>query len=294
MYQNQIRTLYANFSPAYRRIADYILSHYQDAVFMTAAEIGRAARVDTALVVRFAQRLGYPGFPELIADVQEHVKQELRAVYQPTEGDNSPVQVFRRNLLQDRNNLDYMLLHLDEKNLLEVIGLFNQASRIFVIGEGTVNHFAEAFVLRLLLAGYSAYVISSEMTSQASMIAILSPGDLVIGVGTTAMNPGVATIIREAREIGAHTVGITSSMTHPVAAAAQHVLHVPVFTVGITPSWTAIAAVLHAFIQVLSLSQDNLSAERVMRMDHYLKIYEGVLKKGLMGLRATITEYRAV
>ena len=32
---------------------------------------------------------------------------------EPPEGDNSPAQVYRRNLMQDRNNLDYSLLHFD-------------------------------------------------------------------------------------------------------------------------------------------------------------------------------------
>ena len=65
MYRDHIRTIYEHLSPGYRRIADFLLTHYQDAAFMTAAEVARQASVDTALVVRFAQRLGYPGYPEL-------------------------------------------------------------------------------------------------------------------------------------------------------------------------------------------------------------------------------------
>ncbi len=258
---------------------------------MTAAEIGRSAQVDTALVVRFAQRLGYPGFPELIAEVQEHVRQELRAVYQSAEGDDSPVQVFRRNLLQDRNNLDYMLMHLDEKALEEVIHLFDRASRIFVIGEGHTDSFAEAFVGRLLTLGFSAYTISSEVTRQAAILAILTPADVVVGIGVTALNPGSTVVIREARAVGAHTIGIVASMTTPVATAAQHVLQAPALTSGMMPSWTAIAAVLHAIIQVLALEVGDLAAERVLREDHFLGIYEEVLRKDLARVRASIAEF---
>ena len=77
MYRDRIRTIYEHLSPGYRRIADFLLTHYQDAAFMTAAEVARQATVDTALVVRFAQRLGYPGYPELIGDIQEDVKRDL-------------------------------------------------------------------------------------------------------------------------------------------------------------------------------------------------------------------------
>lgn len=291
MYQDQIRSIYAQSSPGYRRIADFILDHYQDAAFMTAAEVGRAARVDTALVVRFAQRLGYSGFPGLIAEVQEHVKQDLRTVYQPGEGDDSPAQVFRRNVLQDRNNLDHLLQHLDEENLTAVIALVERASRIFVIGEGNASYLAEALAMRLLTFGYPAHNISPEMVGQAAIVAGLRETDLVIGIGMTAMNPGIAAVIREASAIGIPTVGVAPSLTHPVATAAQRVLHAPVQTAGVVPSWTAIAAVLHAVTQALALHPGNPTAEWAMRTDHFLKMYEEILKKDLVGVRASIGEY---
>lgn len=293
MYRDQIRAQYAQFSPGYRRIADYILNNYQDAAFMTAARIAQSVQVDTALVVRFAQRLGYPGFPELIADVQAEVKQDLRAIYQPVDGDDSPAQVFRRNLLQDRNNLDYMLQHLDERTLEEVVSRFGQASRIFVSGEGNVSYFAEAFATRLLVLGYSAHTISPEVAGQASILAGLRLSDLVVGIGMTAMNPGVAAVIRQAREAGVHTVGIVSALTHPVAGVAEHVIHAPVHTVGIMPSWAAMASVLHALTQALALGAGDLAAEWAMRTDHFLTIYERVLKSDLKGVRASIAEYGA-
>ena len=93
MYKERIRDIYEHLSPGYRRIADFLLKRYQDAAFMTAAEVGRASDVDTTLVVRFAQRLGYPGYPEMIADIQDDVKRDLREIYAPVEADNTPLGV---------------------------------------------------------------------------------------------------------------------------------------------------------------------------------------------------------
>ena len=159
----------ANSPPGYRRIADYLLNHYQDAAFMTAAEIARIVDVDTALVVRFAQRLGYPGFPELINEVQEEVKRDLRAVYEPPEGDNSPAQVYRRNLMQDRNNLDYSLLHFEAETVECVVKVLKEARRIFVAGEGNLTYLCEAFAARLVSLGYAAHPVSQELAGQAAM-----------------------------------------------------------------------------------------------------------------------------
>lgn len=292
MYKNQIRSLYEQLSPGYRRIADYLLNHYQDAAFMTAAEIGRSVQVDTALVVRFAQRLGYPGFPELIADVQEEVKRDLRAVYEPVEGDNAPKQVFRRNLLQDRHNLEYMLQHLDDGVITQVIGCLNEAKRVFVVGEGNVIYLAEAFAMRLLTLGYAASVMSHEFAGQAAITANLKPGDLFIGLSTTGMSLIVSTVLTGAREWGARTVAIVSSLTNPAAAAAELVLHVPVDAAGIMPSWTCIASVLHALTQVMANSRDDLAADWAMRTDHLLKTYWSALRSAKAAdVRQTMESY---
>ena len=77
MFREQIREHYDHLSRSYRRVADFILSDYRTAAFMTAAALADAVDVDTTTVVRFAQRLGYPGYPELIEDIQEQVKLEL-------------------------------------------------------------------------------------------------------------------------------------------------------------------------------------------------------------------------
>jgi DNA-binding MurR/RpiR family transcriptional regulator len=58
VYRDHVRTIYEHLSPGYRRIADFLLTHYQDAAFMTAAQVAKQASVDTALVVGFAPRQG--------------------------------------------------------------------------------------------------------------------------------------------------------------------------------------------------------------------------------------------
>lgn len=291
MYKDAIRAIYQHLSPGYRRIADFLLNYYQDAAFMTASAVAQATQVDTALVVRLAQRLGYPGFPELIAEIQEEVKRDLQAVYEPVAGDHTPAQVFRSNLAQDRNNLGYMLLHLDEAKLSEILEIFRDAKRIFVIGDGNVNFLAEAFTMRLVALGFFAYAVSVEVAGQAAIVAGLRPGDLVVTIGTMAMNPGVMAFVKSARDAGVRTVGIVPSMTNPIATAVEHVIHTPVSTSGLVSSWTTIAATLNALSQALALSTPGAAAEWAARTGHFLRRYEETLKQDLATVRATIAEY---
>jgi DNA-binding MurR/RpiR family transcriptional regulator len=291
VYKERIRTSYGQFSPGYRRIADFVLNRYQDAAFMTAAEIARSVQVDTALVVRFAQRLGYPGFPELINEVQEDVKQDLRTVYEPADGSKEPSQVFRRSLLQDRNNLDYVLLHLDPAELEQIVSLMNAAPRIFVGGEGNTSALAESFVSRLLTLGYQAHPVAVDLAGQAAIASGIRANDAFVGIGMTSMTPGVSVVLKVARNQGAQTIGIVPSVTHPIAAAAEHVLVAPVRTVGMVPSWTAIAAVLHGLTQALAVCRGDPAVDWVVRTDYFIRTYADALRHQLVTARDAIVEY---
>ena len=285
MYRDQIRTIYEHLSPGYRRIADFLLTHYQDAAFMTAAEVARAATVDTALVVRFAQRLGYPGYPELIGDIQEDVKRDLRAVYEPPEGDDSPGQILGRYLLQDRNTLEYMRLHLDLELVDTVVSAILRTSRLFVVGEGSAGYLAEGFALQLLSLGVPAHAISGELAGPAVLKGAIRPDDVFLGLGLTAMTPGASAMLKTARAAKATTVGIVGSLAHPLAAVAEHILVAPVQTTDNMPSWTALSSMLNGITQVIAVRRDEPAADGTLDSDQYLNVYAEILRQQVASRR---------
>ncbi len=291
MYTDLIRAAYPDLSSSYRKIADFLINHYRDAAFMTASEIGRKTGTDTAQVVRLAQRLGYPGFPELVAEIQERVKRDLQRVYEPAEEDRQPAAVVYRALTQDRNNLEQMRLHFDPEAIERVVHLIHTARRIFMFGESNANFLAEAFAHRLLALGIDAHLISGETATQATTLAIASRDDLFIGLGMTAMSPNIAVFLKMARSIGAHTLGLVGTMTNPVASVAEHVLLAPIQTVGLLPSLTAFAALLHGLIQAVAALRGYDMADWAMRTGHYLEEYARALRAQLPSSEEVLRSY---
>jgi DNA-binding MurR/RpiR family transcriptional regulator len=288
-----IREIYPELSPSYRKIADYLVNHYRDAAFMTASEIGRKTAVDTAQVVRLAQRLGYPGFPELIAEIQEKVKQDLQKIYEPAGDERHPAAIVQRMLTHDRNNLEHMRLHLDGATVERVVNLLNTAPRIFLFGEGNTSFVAEAFAYRLLAFGISAHVISGELAAQAAAITAARPDDLYIGLGMTALSPNASIFLSMARSAGAHTLGIVSAMTNPVAGAAEYVLHAPANTVGLTPSLTAFTAILHGLTQAVAIARGYSMADWAVRTGNYLREYKIALRTQIPDIEEIVRTYSA-
>ncbi len=72
-----IQTKFSRLSKGQKLIAEYILKHYDKAAFMTAAKLGASVGVSESTVVRFANQLGYEGYPELQKALQELIKNKL-------------------------------------------------------------------------------------------------------------------------------------------------------------------------------------------------------------------------
>lgn len=293
MYTDLIREIYPDLSPGYRKIADFLINHYRDAAFMTASELARATGVDTAQVVRLAQRLGYPGYPELINEVQERVKQDLRNVYEPDLDDKTPAGILLRTLTIDRNNLEYMRLHLDSAMVERVVELLNAAPRIYLLGEGNFGFLAEAFASRLQMLGMNAHLVPTDPGVQSGILASLGPGDFCVGLGVTATTPHVAVFLKMARAAGAYTLSIVGSMTVPTAAVAEFVLYTPTSTAGLLPSMTSFVALLHGLSQALAIHRGYTMLDWALRTRNYLQEYVTALQTQVPAAEEILRSYTA-
>ena len=75
-----MRQSYPKFSKGQKAIADYMLSHYDKAAYMTAAKLGICVGVSESTVVRFASELGFEGYPSLQKELQIMIRNKLTSV----------------------------------------------------------------------------------------------------------------------------------------------------------------------------------------------------------------------
>ena len=76
----QIEARMPSLSKSQKKIGEFILTHYDKAVFMTALKLGQQVDVSESTVVRFANVMGYEGFPELQEALGDVVKNRLTSV----------------------------------------------------------------------------------------------------------------------------------------------------------------------------------------------------------------------
>ena len=68
------------FSKGQKQISSFILAHYDKAAYMTAAKLGALVGVSESTVVRFANELGFAGYPELQHSLQEMIRSKLTTI----------------------------------------------------------------------------------------------------------------------------------------------------------------------------------------------------------------------
>jgi DNA-binding MurR/RpiR family transcriptional regulator len=251
MYREKIREYYDHLSRSYRKVADYIMSNYYEVAFMTAAQLAYAVGVDTTTVVRFSQRLGYNGYPELLQDIREQVKSEIYAAYEPQQlSPDDPAGVFKDRVVQEQQNLQQLLVHNPPEQIEAIAHMLERAQRIILVGDGYADAVAQMVAQQFRHRGLDAEYLPNDAVKKAATLMAVDNTVLVIGVSATDYGRDVARAMEYARGRGAATLGIIGSMASPANRMSDRVMFAPTDVSGPLPSIVALVTVLTGLVQV--------------------------------------------
>jgi DNA-binding MurR/RpiR family transcriptional regulator len=285
MYRQKIREYYEHLSPSYRKVADYTLARYYDVAFMTAAQLAEEVGVDTTTIVRFSQRLGYNGYPELLSDIRAQVKDEVYTVHQPqSESQGDPVSLFHQQLERDIKNLQQTLIQNPPELLADVIQIWQAAERIYFVAEGYANGVAEGIASQLRQRGIQAEAVAEDPVRRASALANLSQGDVVMGVCSTEFGESVVRSLDFAKMRGCVTLGIVGSLDSPVNRVADRVLYAPADLSGQLASIVSLTAVLSALAELIITQESRLDPQQrvLSEVYHFLTRQNGGNERAAM------------
>lgn len=141
-----IKESYSSLSPGQRKAAEFIMEHADEAVLLTAFQVGKNAGVSETTVIRLAYALGFSGYSQM----QDRIRKEWLAGKQMDyfEDDSSienaaKENLFRRVIDQERKILRQLLDQVDEREIWKAIDALIRADRVYVGGFG--SSFAAAY-----------------------------------------------------------------------------------------------------------------------------------------------------
>ncbi|SHE54732.1 transcriptional regulator, RpiR family [Caldanaerobius fijiensis DSM 17918] len=270
---DRIKQHLPEFSKSQRLIAEYILEHYDKAAFMTASKLGKKINVSESTVVRFANAIGFEGYPELQKSLQDLVKMKLTTIQRLelaedyTENNNIVQFVLKSDLENIKATLD--TLDIDVFNKV-VDSLFN-ARRIYIIGLRSSMALAEflGFYLNLILD--NVRVVSYGVSDIFEQLLRVGENDVVIGIGFPRYSRRTIDALRYAKEKKAKVIAITDSNLSPLTESADCVLLAKSNIASFVDSLVAPLSLINALIVSVGLREKNIITTY---FDHLEKIWD--------------------
>ncbi|MCI1944173.1 MurR/RpiR family transcriptional regulator [Clostridium luticellarii] len=274
-----IRTIQVKFprlSKGQKLIAEYILKHYDKAAFMTAAKLGINVGVSESTVVRFANELGFSGYPKLQKSLQELIKNKLTTV-QRIELSNdfvSQESPLKSVLKSDMENIRATLEKINHKTFDDVVDTIFEAKRIYILGLRSSTAIADflGFYLNLILdnvkvIGYGISDIFEQMIN-------LKEDDLVIGIGFPRYATRTIEALAFAKSRNAKIVAITDSLLSPLAARSDYTLIAQSNMASFVDSLVAPLSVINALIIAVGLREKEKISSTFADLETIWKEYQ--------------------
>ncbi|WP_138206876.1 MurR/RpiR family transcriptional regulator [Haloimpatiens lingqiaonensis] len=258
--QDLMRTIQIKFprlSKGQKLIAEYILKHYDKAAFMTAAKLGISVGVSESTVVRFANELGFSGYPKLQKALQELIKNKLTTV-QRIELSNDLItehNALKGVLKSDIENIRSTLEKINHQTFEDVVDLLFKSKKIYIIGLRSSTALAEflGFYLNLILDNVK--VVGYGMSDIFEQMLGLTENDLVIGIGFPRYATRTIEALSFAQSRNAKVVAVTDSLLSPLAARSDYSLIAQSNMASFVDSLVAPLSVINALIIAAGLRE---------------------------------------
>jgi DNA-binding MurR/RpiR family transcriptional regulator len=249
-YEERIRHERSNMSKSFAKLADFLLDSYIESAFMTASELAHELDLDAATVVRFAQTLGYTGFPELQREIRQRVLRDLLVHPEEAKVVESVPGVVANAMAELSLALEQTRISLDTDSLAMLVEKMGEARRIIVLAENPAQAAAYNLVHFLEQGGFPIYVARPGVADLARTVHTATPQDLLIALEVSGQAPFLAGAMHEARQKGLPTAAIVGAASLASARAAEVVLAArahPSLGVGIV----SIESIIYALCQAL-------------------------------------------
>lgn len=219
----KIRSQRDQMSAIERRIADFVLENAQLLRDYSSQQLANALGISQSSVVKFCQKLGFKGYPDLKFSISEAL---LRA--ENGNGDG-PAEAAP----QDRKSTLASTLWRRKSEAEEATRLINPpdaisdaaeaiagAGKVFIIGLGEDDIHARAFGLKLSLLGI-ATVHNFDPAHMTASLSSAGPGDVLLVFSEHGKQPALCQVCRYFRDQRGKVVTVTRHTSNALRANAD-------------------------------------------------------------------------
>ncbi len=218
-----IRSQRDQMSAIERRIADFVLENAQLLRDYSSQQLANALGISQSSVVKFCQKLGFKGYPDLKFAISE-------AVLRAENGNGEPA---AEEVPQDRKSTLASTLWRRKSEAEEATRLINPpeaieqaagaiatAGKVFIIGLGEDDIHARAFGLKLSLLGIPT-VHNFDPAHMTASLSSAGPGDVLLVFSEHGKQPALCQVCRYFRDQRGCVITVTRHTSNALRANAD-------------------------------------------------------------------------
>lgn len=253
---NRIREQYDKMSKSHKVIAAYILEHYEQAVFMTAAKLGEVLGISESTVVRFASGIGYDGYPKFQKALEECVKSKLNSVQKMDAkyGSSSQSEILTSVLTADIEKLQDTIQNLDATAFETAVSTILEADTIYIMGLRSNEPLAAFLHFYLnMIRGNVRLINTTSVSETFEQMMHINNKDCFIGISFPRYSMRTLKAMEFANDRNAKVIAITDSIHSPMNLYSSCNLLARSDMVSIVDSLVAPLSVINALVVALCL-----------------------------------------
>ncbi|MEV4841011.1 MurR/RpiR family transcriptional regulator [Nonomuraea sp. NPDC049486] len=236
-------------SPTMQRVAQALAANPQRCSYAPVAEVAELAGTTSSTVVRYAQALGYRGWPALQQELRAHYLASLSTDQTKAEhADGGAMGPVHEAVRRDISNLTLALELVDPEVVNAATLAMAGARSTLVVASGSFTapahvlaHLASTMGLPFTLEGRGGVHL-------ASAAGRLGPEDCLVAISFWKQFREIAVLTEAVREAGVPVVVITDAANTRLASAATYLITVPSEGVSFFQSVTAATSVVYGLL----------------------------------------------
>ena len=269
-----LETNFEKFTPTQKHLANYLISHTDEASFLTADEMAVEINTTSSTVVRFAKEIGYSGYPNLQKDLQKLIIKKVNVIgqlekakkFKPSERET----VIDLSLMKDLANLHKLIEMKDEEDIKKFVDVIISSRKKYVIAARSAYCLEHFFFFETRKIIPDVFLLSNFDGGVFDILRELSSEDVVIAFCFPRFTKLTVDFAEYAKKKGVKVISITNSKISPLFKISEVCLLCPCEGSAFFISNVAAMALINAIISEIFSRNYNLAIQNLEKEESIL------------------------
>ncbi len=263
-------------SKGQKKIAEFIINNYDKAAYMTACAMGSEVGVSESTVVRFANEMGFDGYPELQSQIRDTVRVRLTSVQRVNVANHrmGDDDVIDHVLNADAEKIKSTLEQIDRAAFREAVDLILGARNIYILGMRSSAVLAEFMNYYFGLLFDNVRLIRPAGGSEIfEHLMKVHEDDVFVSISFPRYTTTIVNATEYVSRTGAKVIAITDSISSPIVPHAAVTLTAKSEMASFADSLVAPMSLINAMIAYIGKKKHQEVTQTLGRLENVWKEY---------------------